>query len=132
MSQLTPDYDRVVLFRAQTSDTTHYNTVNTVKMCHMVMEIRISEDYCLSDVYIVDLANYSLGHVRQITIPILRKFELCVLVSTEKFILYMGMIALSYINYNNNYCNIHTFGLFISIRTKHKFRSNNHSDTEFK
>ncbi|PNF22548.1 hypothetical protein B7P43_G13678 [Cryptotermes secundus] len=79
MSQLTPDYDRVILFGLQTSDTTHYNALNAIKLCNMIMEIRISEDYCLSDVYVVDLEKYSLGHVRQVTIPLIRKFEICVL-----------------------------------------------------
>lgn len=43
------------------------------------MEIRISEDYCFSDVYVLDLQNCSLGHVRQVTIPLVKKYELCVL-----------------------------------------------------
>jgi hypothetical protein len=114
MSQLTPDYDRVVLFGLQTPDATNYNALNAIKLCHMIMEIRISEDYCLSDVYVVDLNNCSLGHVRQVTIPIIRKYELCVLVSIVNFILHMGIIASNYINYNNYYYNIHTFSLCVS------------------
>jgi hypothetical protein len=132
MSQLTPDYDRVVLFGLLTSDATLYNPLNAIKLCHMIMEIRISEDYCLSDVYVIDLDKCSLGHVRQITIQIIKKYELCVLVSTENFILYMGMITLIYINYDNCYYNIHTFSLLISTWTKHEFHSNNHSNTEFR
>lgn len=132
VSQLTPDCDRVILFGLQTSDTTHYNALNAIKLCHMIMEIRISEDYCLSDVYVVDLEKYSLGHVRQVTIPLIRKFEICVLVSTGNFILYIGMIASNYINYNNYYYNIHTFSLFISTRTKHEFQLNNHSNTKIR
>jgi hypothetical protein len=47
----------------------------------MVQEIRISEDYCHSDIIIIDLANYTLGHVPKLKLTDLKKYELCVLVS---------------------------------------------------
>jgi hypothetical protein len=131
MPQLTPDYNRVVLFGYQTTDMTHYNILNAIKLTQMVMEIRISEDYCFSDIYVLDLQNCSLGHVRQATLPLIRKYELCVLVSTDNFIFCIGMIAY-YTNYNNYYYNIHTFRLFTGTRTKHDFQSNNHLNTKFR
>jgi hypothetical protein len=47
----------------------------------MVQEIRISEDYCNSDIIILDLANYTLGHVPKVNLTHVKKYELCVLVS---------------------------------------------------
>jgi hypothetical protein len=48
----------------------------------MVQEIRISEDYCHSDIIIYDLGNYTLGHVPKFNLTDLKKYELCVLVSS--------------------------------------------------
>jgi hypothetical protein len=48
----------------------------------MGMEIRICEDYCLSDIFIADLGKFTLGHITKITIPMIKKFELCAVVSS--------------------------------------------------
>jgi hypothetical protein len=52
----------------------------------MVLEIRMCEDYYLSDIYIMDVAKYSVAHIAKITIPIVKKCELCVMVSTVNII----------------------------------------------
>jgi len=46
------------------------------------MEIRISEDYCRSDIYVADYGNMTLRHVTKITPSVVKKFELCALVSS--------------------------------------------------
>jgi hypothetical protein len=46
----------------------------------MVQEIKISEDYCRSDIIVSDMANYSLAHILKIGVPYVKKYELCVLV----------------------------------------------------
>lgn len=83
MPQLTPDSNRVSIMGLQTSDTSNYDSVNHIKIGHLVQEIRICEDYCLSDIYVIDLAKYSVGHIPKISLPLLRKLQLCSLVSTE-------------------------------------------------
>jgi len=60
----------------------------------MIMEIRISEEYCLSDIHVVDLSNMTLRHITKITPSLVKKFELCVLVSsTYIFWVYNDSIA---------------------------------------
>ena len=80
MPQLTPDFDRVIIY-ALSPDATHFNNSNYYKEMLLVQEVRISEDYCHSDIIIVDLANYTLGHVPKVSFTDLKKYELCVLVS---------------------------------------------------
>jgi hypothetical protein len=57
--------------------------MNYIKIGEMVLEIRIREDYCLSDIYIIDLAKYSVGHIPKFTLPDIKKYELCATVSIE-------------------------------------------------
>jgi len=52
------------------------------KMIQLVMEIRSSEDYCLSDIYVVDYANMSPRHVTKFTPELMKKYELCAFVSS--------------------------------------------------
>ncbi|KDR19511.1 Alpha-tocopherol transfer protein-like [Zootermopsis nevadensis] len=77
MPQLTPDCDRVILFGLLTSNTKDFDPLDFCKLHQMGLEIRISEDYCMSEIFIVDLLNYTLAHVTKITIPLIKKFELC-------------------------------------------------------
>jgi hypothetical protein len=49
----------------------------------MALEIRICEDYCLSDIYIIDLGKLTLGHITKISIPMIKKYEIYAVVSTE-------------------------------------------------
>jgi len=89
MPQLTPDGDRVVVFGFSPSDRTEFNTVFAIRLCQMMMEIRISEDYWLSDIYVYDVGNVTLDHVSKITPAMLKKFETCCVVSsTYNFCVY--------------------------------------------
>ena len=45
------------------------------------MEIRISEDYCLSDILVADYANITLHHISKATPSLVKKYEMCALVS---------------------------------------------------
>jgi hypothetical protein len=51
----------------------------------MALDIRIREDYGLADIYVVDLGEYSLGHIPHFTPPVLKKFLSCAVVSIEGF-----------------------------------------------
>jgi hypothetical protein len=82
MPQLTPDCDRVVVIGVLTSDSTDFNMLDSLLLYLMMMEIRISEDYCSSDIYVFDYSNVTLGHVLKITPTIMKKYELCGYVSS--------------------------------------------------
>ncbi|PNF22547.1 hypothetical protein B7P43_G13678 [Cryptotermes secundus] len=77
MPQLTSDCDRVTIFGLQTSNTTNFDALDYIRVTEMALEIRIREDYSLSDIYVLDLAKYSLGHIPYFTLPVLKKFILC-------------------------------------------------------
>ena len=83
MPQLTPDCDRVVLIGLQHLDGTEFNVLDGIKLFIMMMEIKISEDYCSSDILVVDYSNITLGHMSKTTPSCVRKFELCGLVSSN-------------------------------------------------
>jgi len=83
MPQLTPQFERVIIYAVQSTDVTHFDTIDAIKLQLMVQEIRISEDYCHSDIILVDMANYTLGHVPKVSLTDLKKYELCVLVSPQ-------------------------------------------------
>ena len=83
MPQLTPDCDRVVVFGLQPLGGTEYNMLDGIKLFIMMMEIKISEDYCSSDILVIDYSNITLGHMSKLTPSYVRKFELCVIVSSN-------------------------------------------------
>jgi len=81
MPQLTPDCDRVVILGLPPSDGMDFNVLYVIRLFQMMMEIRISEDYWLSDIYVIDYGYITLRHITKITPSLLKKFELCALVS---------------------------------------------------
>jgi hypothetical protein len=81
MPQLTTNFERVVIYGFLTPDATNFDIVQGSKLLQMVQEIRISEDFCRSDIIIIDLANYTLAHVPKINFSDVKKFEMCALVS---------------------------------------------------
>ena len=48
-----------------------------------MMEMRISEDYCRSDILVVDYGNMTLGHMSKVTPSYVKKFELGGFVSSN-------------------------------------------------
>jgi hypothetical protein len=64
-------------------DATNYNLLNVFKIVFMVGDVRLSEDCCLGDVYIVDMANFGLGHMAKITITAVKKLEVCAMVRSD-------------------------------------------------
>ncbi|GFG39221.1 hypothetical protein Cfor_00122, partial [Coptotermes formosanus] len=77
MPQLTPNCDRVTILGFSSPDITNFDVMHQIKIGQMILEIRISEDYCLSDIYILDFNNCTLGHVSKFTLPVLKKYLLC-------------------------------------------------------
>jgi hypothetical protein len=85
MPQMTPDFDRVVINALLQTDITNYDPLTHLKLSQMVQEIRVSEDYCRADIYLVDCRNSSLGHIPTYTPTLIKKAELCGHVSSENF-----------------------------------------------
>jgi len=82
MPQLTPDCDRFVLIAVAPTDGVDFNMLYVLKLFQMMTEIRMSEDYWRSDIYVADFANISLCPVTKITPSFVKKFELCAIVSS--------------------------------------------------
>jgi len=82
MPQLTTDCDRVTVFGLPPTDGIEFNMLYLVKLVQMTMEIRMSEDYWLSDIYVMDYGNFTLRHVTKITPSLVKKCEVCAIVSS--------------------------------------------------
>ncbi|KAJ9583065.1 hypothetical protein L9F63_022587 [Diploptera punctata] len=74
--QLTSEGDRVTIVGLLNSDATHFDLINLAKISFMLMEMRTCDDYWRSNILVIDLKNYSMGHVPKFTLPLIRKFEI--------------------------------------------------------
>ena len=79
MPQLTPEFERVIIYALSSTDAAHFDICSYTKQ--MGQEVRISENYCHSDILAIDLANYTMVHVLNVSLKDVKKYELCVLVS---------------------------------------------------
>jgi hypothetical protein len=68
MGCLDPDPSNTVVF-------------DILKLWFMVLDIRMCEDYCLSDIYIVDYNNFTVGHISKVTLQALKMMEVYAMVS---------------------------------------------------
>jgi hypothetical protein len=66
------------------ADATKYNLLDVFKLIFMVGDVRLSEDCCVADTYIVDMANFGLGHITKITLAAVKKLEVCAMVSSYR------------------------------------------------
>jgi hypothetical protein len=82
MPQLTPDCDRVNVVGWPLSDGKDFNLLHALRLFQMMLEIRMSEDYCRSDIYLVDYGILTLRHVTKFTPSAIKKYELCAIVSS--------------------------------------------------
>ncbi|KAJ4426924.1 hypothetical protein ANN_26723 [Periplaneta americana] len=78
MPQMTPEYDRVVCFGLLSNDPTDFVIEDWYRMSLMTFEIRMCEDYSLRDIFVIDLAHYTLGHVTKFSFPSMKKAETCI------------------------------------------------------
>jgi hypothetical protein len=82
MPQLTPDCDRVIVIGVPPTDGMDFNSVYVVRLFQMMTEIRISEDYCRSDILVVDFGNITLRHVTKTPPSLIKKSEICAQVNS--------------------------------------------------
>jgi len=83
MPQLTADCDRVVVIGVPPSDGMDFNPLHVIRLFQMMMEIRMSEDYYLSDIHVADFGNFTVRHITKITPSLVKKLELCAFVSSK-------------------------------------------------
>jgi hypothetical protein len=62
------------------ADPTNIILQDILKLRFMVQDVRMCEDYCIADIYIMDYNRFSVGHVSKVTLPILKKMEVCAMV----------------------------------------------------
>jgi hypothetical protein len=82
MPQLTPDYERVIIYGLLHSDDKTFDILQHIKLMIMIQEIRMSEDYSRSDIIVLDFSNYNFAHILKFSVANVKKYELCALVST--------------------------------------------------
>jgi hypothetical protein len=63
-------------------DATDWNIMYGIKLFIMMLEIKMSEDYCSSDILVADLGNFAIGHMTKVTPSYVKKYELCGVVSS--------------------------------------------------
>ena len=91
---MTPDCDRIVVLGLPPCHFMDINTLDVIILIQIMMEFRISEDYCRCDIYVVDFGDITLCHITKIANSLLTKFELCDLVrSTQDFCVYKDNLA---------------------------------------
>ena len=54
---------------------------NFYKLAILVMEILMSEDYKLKDIFLIDLKYFHLSDITKLNFPVVKKLEMCAIVS---------------------------------------------------
>ena len=81
MPQLTTGCDRLVVIYIPPSDVMDFNILYLMRLLQMMMEIKISEDYFRSNIYVTYYGKLTLRQISEITPSMLKKYELCTFVS---------------------------------------------------
>ncbi|XP_049812963.1 retinol-binding protein pinta-like [Schistocerca nitens] len=76
MPRLTKEGYRIIINTQLDPDPSSYVFPTHAKMVLMELEIMMGEDYSLGDVYVIDLANATMGHLLRTDINCLRNSEL--------------------------------------------------------
>ncbi|XP_069698964.1 alpha-tocopherol transfer protein-like [Periplaneta americana] len=79
LPKLTEDLDRITLSVIMDPDPDKYIVYDTMKLLFMILDIRMRDDYFVSDIFVVDVGNLTVGHAAKYTIPIWKKLEVCCL-----------------------------------------------------
>ncbi|XP_069699237.1 alpha-tocopherol transfer protein-like [Periplaneta americana] len=79
MPELTPEGDRIIVIKYLTKDAINYMHEDLARVALMINEARMCEEYCFSDIYVLDMENYTLGHASRITFTIAKKFAVCLM-----------------------------------------------------
>jgi hypothetical protein len=73
LPSLTPEYSRVIVCGATERDSSKFCPVENSKLSFLFHDVRKRQDFCLSLVWIVDMANCDVGYLTKISIPLLKK-----------------------------------------------------------
>ncbi|XP_069698822.1 retinaldehyde-binding protein 1-like [Periplaneta americana] len=74
MPELTDNLDRVVPMGVLDPDSTFFDLDLVIKALIMLSDVLLREDHHLSNIGIIDMKNYTLGHVTKTTVPQLKKY----------------------------------------------------------
>lgn len=77
LPELTPEGDRVTFVAFRDPDPTKFNCLHYFMLYLMNLQVRLKEDYWLSDIFILDYSKFGLGHVSKFSLPVLKKLEIC-------------------------------------------------------
>ncbi|KAJ4427037.1 hypothetical protein ANN_26836 [Periplaneta americana] len=87
MPELTPEGDRIIVIKYLTKDAINYMHEDLARVALMINEARMCEEYCFSDIYVLDMENYTLGHASRVTFTIAKKFAVCLMVRYVQYFL---------------------------------------------
>ncbi|XP_069699159.1 alpha-tocopherol transfer protein-like [Periplaneta americana] len=79
MPELTPEGDRVIMIKYLTKDAFNFVPEDVSKVGLMTTEIRMCEEYCFSDIIVLDMENYTIGHACKMTFTTVKKVEVCLM-----------------------------------------------------
>ncbi|KAJ9584957.1 hypothetical protein L9F63_020706 [Diploptera punctata] len=78
LPQSTEDLDRVTVAALLDPDPDKYSVEDSLKLIFMCADLRLRDDYFMSDILIIDLKNISVQHLAKYTLPIFKKLEACI------------------------------------------------------
>ena len=81
--KLTDEMERISIFGIRPG-TENFNLYDAFKILLMSLDLRIREDYFISDVFIIDFKNLTASLIKNFTLPAVKKFADCGLVSKKQ------------------------------------------------
>ncbi|XP_031332058.1 alpha-tocopherol transfer protein-like isoform X2 [Photinus pyralis] len=71
----TAAFSRIICFKLKDANVEKFDVIDTLGYLMNIIEVRLREDFCLSDIYIYDLQGTTIGHVLKISPTILKKMN---------------------------------------------------------
>ncbi|PSN57103.1 hypothetical protein C0J52_01291, partial [Blattella germanica] len=78
LPELTPKRQRVIIWAIRNPDPELYLFKELIMIVFMIIHIRMREEYCSSDIYVLDMKNFSLPHGTKVNFAILKQAQLCI------------------------------------------------------
>lgn len=71
----TAAFSRIICFKLKDANVEKFDVIDSLGYLMNIIEVRLREDYCLSDIYIYDLQGTTIGHVLKVSPMILKKMN---------------------------------------------------------
>lgn len=72
LPKLTENYCRVFVMKTN-SDAENFNHLDCLQYVLICMEVCMKFDYALNNCFICDLSGFTLGHIKNVSLPLLAK-----------------------------------------------------------